>query len=387
MILTGYAIANNFTLSTFVQGLPAAPVTGPGDGGPRGIFFTNAGDVMVTDILANSDANVYRFPDKGPLNPPPPQTPGSPTAFYAHGGALSQQNALGVTQIAAGSGFNYYMAQQGNGEVVQIAADGTFIQNIFAVPGATGIVNFPDNVPGPEHGHVFVSSESVTQCAGTGSGNSICDVDPVAKTGRVLVGGLSEPDGLTFNAGGTILYAVDHPGGEDHIKGFDLSGNLVYDSGPITKSVLGNGSDPNIGVINNVDGLLMGAGTLTGKLYANFKTGIVLEVNLFVNGGVCTSAPTSPCNAIAYNGTHGDFITGDPLIFSGGPNKYYASMLLTGTDATGGYLQRIDPMPDGGFCSFEGCAELATPEPRSFGLMLAVFVSSAVLRRLVRRSR
>jgi hypothetical protein len=176
--LTPYAIRQGFTLQTFASGFPFGT-----DGGPRGIFFTNGGQVLVTDIYNSvGDERVYQFPND--MNNQAVSN-AVITATYLHGGALSGENALGVTQVGTAQ---YHMAQQGNGQVVSITPNGSFINNVFAVPGATGIV--------AAAGHLFVTSEG-------NPGN-----DAIYEDGHIFPSGLTFPDGLAFDGTTSMLQII-----------------------------------------------------------------------------------------------------------------------------------------------------------------------------------
>jgi RHS repeat-associated protein len=257
LTLTAAGAAAGFSLTDFARGFPNET-----NGGPLGIAFTNGG-VLVADVDANINGNVRHFP----TDTDGQDASSEPVAQYYGSG-----NAIGMAQV----GGNVYMTQQFRGEVVQINADGTFARDIAGVMHATGIVTDPVN------GHLFVTGE-----AGPTYTDAIFDVDPVAKTATLFLGGLPGADGLTMNASATVLYVAVLSGG-GHILGFDTRTKAqLFDSG----------------AINGVDGTSVGYGSLAGFIFANTNYGEVWQVDL-----------GNPANKvlIASGGTRGDFITVDP---------------------------------------------------------------------------
>ena len=104
--------------------------------------------------------------------------------------------------------------------MVQLNSNGTFNQLIVNLAGATGIV------ADPLTGHLFVSIYG---------GNTIYDVNPVAKTATLFLSNVPTPDGLSLSPDGKTLYvaAVGDSGG--HILGFDTtSKSQVFDSGGLS---------------------------------------------------------------------------------------------------------------------------------------------------------
>src|SRR5262249_53924649 len=157
-----------------------------------GVALPIGGRVLVTD----APGNIRRFPSDTDG-----QNAGSvaPLQFYGH------NNAAGLAQVRSA----IYMTQQVLGQVVQVNPDGTINQVIAVVPNATGLVAAPTT------GHLLVSSQST---------NQIFEVDPIAKTARVLLKGVPGPDGVTITADGLILYtAATGAGGGGHILGYNTA--------------------------------------------------------------------------------------------------------------------------------------------------------------------
>jgi RHS repeat-associated protein len=283
LALTPDGTAAGFSLTDFARGFPNSDV-GNGNGGPFGIAFSNGG-VVVSDVTGN----VRHFPT---------DTDGQTAASVPVAQNYGLDNALGMAQVGA----NIYLAQQANNRVVQLNADGTFKQTIVGLTHATGMVTDPVN------GHLFVTGFNTSDYR-----DAIFDVDPIAKTTTLFIGGLADPDGLTINASGTILYAaVRGASGGGHILGFDTSTKaVVFDSG----------------AINGVDGISLGFGSLAGFIFANTNFGQVWRVDL--------NHPANPV-PIASGGTRGDFVTVDP-------ND--GSLLLTQTEN----VVRLRPPAGGSF--------------------------------------
>jgi DNA-binding beta-propeller fold protein YncE len=250
LMLTPAGAAEGLSLSTFATGFPTF-----GSSGPLGITFPTIGGVLVADAAGN----VRYFAT---------DTDGQNASSAPVGQNYGAINALGLEHI----GNSVYMTQFSNGRLVQINSNGTFDQNILTnLSGPAGLVANPIN------GHLFVSNQGT---------NQILDVDPIAKTSKVLVSGVSTPDGVSISPDGKTLYVAAF--GIGHILGFNTStGTEVFDSGAIA---------------GGVDGTALGFGPLAGNIFANLNNGTVVEVNL------ATLAKT----VIASSGSRGDFVTVDP---------------------------------------------------------------------------
>jgi hypothetical protein len=248
MTLTAAGVAAGFTLTTFATNFPD---TGNGGTGPVGITFPGSG-VMVSDW----PGHVRVFPSHADG-----QNAGTvPATTYG------TANAVGLAQVAG----RFYMTQDALSRVVQVNADGTLNQVIVNVFCATGLV--ADSFTG----HLYVSGG----CTGAG----ITEVDPVAKTATAFNSVLS--DGLALSSDGHTLYAAE-VSTHQHVLGFNTTTKAqVFDSG----------------VINGVDGIAVGSGSLAGKIFVNTNFGELWEVDL------ATSAQT----LIASGGSRGDFVAWDP---------------------------------------------------------------------------
>ncbi|HVP37898.1 MAG TPA: hypothetical protein VMS93_01825 [Candidatus Saccharimonadales bacterium] len=272
LVLTSQGITEGFSLSTFASGFPSSSNIGP-----LGVAWTASGGVMVSDFPGN--VRVFATDADGQLASSAPV-----------GQSYGLANAVGLARV----GGSFFMTRQAIGDLVQLNPDGTFNQGIFAgLPAATGLVTDPIT------GHVYVS---------TLGNNQIWDVDPVAKTGHIILS--KSADGLTTD--GHVLYMEE--GG--HITGYDLTTHAqVFDSG----------------FISGADGTSLGYGTLAGKIFANTNFGEVYEIDLG------TAAKT----LIANGGTRGDFVAADPN----------GTLLLTQSTT----LERLTAPAGGGFG--------AVPEP------------------------
>jgi DNA-binding beta-propeller fold protein YncE len=288
MVLTAAGLNEGFSLSTFASGFSSVPTAG-GNAGPLGIAFVG-GAVLVT---SDGDTSVQVFPSDSDN-----QSASNATAV-AYGSALPDA----LAQV----GSAIYMGENAANRLVQINADGTLNQTIL-----TGLNHPTGIVADPFTGHLFLSNQF---------SNQILDVDPIAKTATILISSVPGPDGLTLSPDGTTLYAAATS--TSHILGFSVAThNQVFDSG----------------VVNSVDGTIVGIGPLAGSIFANTNDGRFVQINL------TTMAQT----VIASGGSRGDFVTLDP---SNG------SLLVTQSDS----ILRLSP-PVGGF---------AVPEPSSILLLTA----------------
>jgi hypothetical protein len=291
MTLTPAAIARGFTLDSVITGFP--PDGSPGVG-PLGIGFRNDGRI----IVAARPGNVWNFPDVN----------NQTTANGVIGQSYPTGDAAGITQIAVGNNFRYFLAQQAAGKVIEMDQDGHYIQDIANIPHATSLTPFPDSVPGPYHGHIFAS-------AADGANPGVFDIDPVSHSVRTIT--TDSVDGMAVSQDGQRIYGAYG----SSIHGYNIqSGALEWDSGPIPAADL-------------TDGLALGTGTLSGYIYANMTSGQFWEVKI--------SDMTK--TQLASGGSRGDFSYPDPLMFSGGA---FPSLLITQSDR----ILRLDP-PGGGWFS------------------------------------
>jgi hypothetical protein len=293
LALTQAGLDQQFKLTTFATGFPSIY-----DIGPLGIVFPAGGGVLVSDY----PGNVRLFP-----NSSDGQVAGPVVQNYGFG------NAVGLAQV----GNAIYMAQQTRGAVVQLNPDGTWKQDVVTgLPLATGIVANPAN------GHLIVSTASVV--------NKVFDVNPTAGTGTPIIN--AELDGLTITRDGSKLYAASENG---HLVGYDLANGAkqMFDSGFIP---------------GQIDGAVLGTGSLAGNIFVNTNDGTVVEVNL----------ATGLQSLIAAGGSRGDFVMVDPT---------NDSLLLTQTDR----IVRLTPPPGGGFGgNAPGPADPTVPEPSTAALLV-----------------
>ncbi|MBL8472506.1 MAG: hypothetical protein KF778_07640 [Rhodocyclaceae bacterium] len=297
-VLTAAGIAEGFTLSTFLDSVPASGACC----GPLGVANTTGG-IMVTNYFG--DVKVFTDVDGHHWGDVP-----APAASFGFA------NAVGLARV----GGNFYMTQQAAATVVQLNADGTFNQGIVGgISSATGIIGNPAN------GHVFVSD-----CC---TFNNVWDVDPVAKTKALFNTPGGTPDGMAITPDGSTLYVSLDSGSK--IVGFDTGTKaLVFDSG-----LIGGGPD----------GTALGFGILAGKIYANTNAGEVIEIDL------ATKAQT----VIVTGGTRGDFIgvdeTNGTLLFT------QTSEILRLTPPTGGCIGNQCAVPEPSGIALTALAMLLAP--------------------------
>ena len=283
LTLTPDGIKAGFSLALFAKNFTQAP----GGLGPAGIAFPASGGVLVSSF----DGTVYKFPSA--QNNQNAAT--VPTVSY------KTYNTEGLAQV----GGKVYLARQISGDVIEIDDSGKFVQVIVAGMGdATGVI--ADTIAGPMNGHLIVA-------AGPTGTKSIYDVDPVAKTKRLIANLGWGGDGMALDPNTNILYVALNGYG---VVGYDLSTNQkVWDSGKFSAA---EGSP---------DGLALGVGDLRGHLFVNTNGGTVVDVSLW-------ATPTH--TIIAHLGSRGDLATVDP-------ND--GTMLLTQSSS----IVRLIPPPGGSF--------------------------------------
>jgi hypothetical protein len=297
LTLTAAGVNQGLGLTTFASGFPTFNSTG-GVIGPLGIAFPTSGGVLVTDALGN----VRLFPtdnnNQNAISAPVGQNYGN-------------FNASGLAQV----GGNIYMAQQANGNLIQINNNGTFNQTILTGINPVGLVANPTN------GHLF----------GGGNGNNeVFDIDPIAKTKTLFVN--ATPDGLAISSDGRVLYLAITGGSlAGHILGFDTTTkSQVFDSGFIP---------------GGIDGTTVGTGSFSNYVFANTNSGTLVEVNL----------STHVQTTIASGGSRGDFVTVDPST---------NTLLITQSDS----ILRLT-----------GASFIAVPEPASIVMTVtAAFVGLSI---------
>ncbi|HEV2471431.1 MAG TPA: hypothetical protein VGS41_02120, partial [Chthonomonadales bacterium] len=257
LALTAAGVSEGFALTTFSYGYPVSAGIGP-----FGLVF-EAPQVLVSDY----SGNVRAFPvDTDVQN----------VTAATIGQNFGMVNAVGAVIL----NDSIYMAETGSirgvGKIVQLNANGSWLQDIVDITDPVGIV------ANPFTGHLYVSGNSTGE---------IYDVDPIGKSAVVWLTGLNGPDGMALSADGGTLYVAYHSGAD--VVGFSTStGAIVWDY-----------SELNPGVpLTGADGVSLGSGAIFGRLYVNTNSGSVFEVTL------ATGAST----LIASGGTRGDFAQPDP---------------------------------------------------------------------------
>ena len=283
LTLTPAAVTAGYKLTSFASHFFYGTPYWAGLGvGPLGIEFSGT-RVVITD----DDGDVRSFPD----------VDGQDASQTAVGQNYDYEGAVGLAHL----GGKFYMTNKTQQSVVQINADGTLNQVVVTgIAGATGIVG------NPATGHLFVTT-SGTPC--------IYDVDPDKKTSTLWLSGLPAPDGMALSSDNKILYvAMENASGD--IVGYDTT----------TKEVKWDYNQRNPGTpIANPDGIVLGSGSLAGKLVVNTNLGKVYQIDTLTGAAVL----------LASGGSRGDFVSADP----GG------SELLTQTDS----VLRLTPPPGSSF--------------------------------------
>lgn len=272
LALTPAGSSAGFGLSTVATGFPHN-----GSIGPIGIAVLGSGQVMTSDALGN----VRLFPT---------DTDGQNAASISPAQNFGTDNAYGLAIV---NGV-VYMGGGSSRRVVRLNADGTYNSTLASVPGVALVVN-------PTNGHLFTSTGFL--------GSSVYDIDPTTGSVSTFLSG-PIPDGLVFNASGSVLYLADRS--TNHVLGYDTTTkSQVFDSGYIS---------------DVPDGIAIGSGSIAGNMFINTNGGNVYEINL-----------TSKVQTlIASGGSRGDFVTPDPN----------GTLLLTQTDRI---LRLTAPPPNGRF--------------------------------------
>jgi hypothetical protein len=264
LTVTPAGSAAGLSLTTFATGFPTADPLSNGLAGPFGIVFPSSGGVLVSDAQGN-----VRFFATDTDN----QTAASAPIAQNYGGNF---HSMGMTTLYG----NIYMSTGQGLSVAQLNQNGTFNQTI--VSG----FNNRDVVGNPFNGHLYVTSTF---------DNAIYEVDPISKTKTSFAP--IDGDGLALSGDGSTLYVATETG---HILGFNtLTKVQVFDSG----------------LISGVDGIVLGSGTFSGKIFANTNFGQFLEVDLL---------NPNDKTVLASGGSRGDFVYVDP---------YNGTLLITQTDS------------------------------------------------------
>lgn len=216
-------------------------------------------------------------------------------------------NALGLATV----GSNIYLASGTNNQIFRLNPNGTF--NSVVLGGLSNPLGLTTN---PVNGHLFLTNSGAGQ---------VLDVNPVTGTFSVLVGGLRDLDGISIAPDGSVVYVV--VGGTGLLQGFNTStGSLVFSTpAPF------------------VDGTALGTGSLAGTIFANTINGNLIQVNL--TSGIQT--------LIATGGSRGDFVAVAPN----------STLLVTQTDK----ILRLTAPSGGGFGGGGG----VVPEPGTLALAAA----------------
>ena len=290
LTLTQAGITAGFSLSNFATNFPEVGQTL----GPVGTTFPTSGGVLVSSF----NGTIYKFPTDtdGQLATAVPKLS---YAIY---------NTDGLVQWNG----HIYLASSQTGAVYELDSSGKVLQNIAAVHNAIGIV--ADTVPGPMYGHLLVSTNG-------GTSPSIYDVDPVAKTAKLIALLPGSGDGDVLDPDSNTLYVAINGYG---VVGYNLSTKQkVWDTGQFS---LAEGSP---------DGLALGEGDIRNELLVNTNQGTIVEVPL--------GSPSTHI-IIASAGTRGDLATVD---------SNNGTFLLTQSDR----IVRLIP-PQGG--SFKGGPKATT---------------------------
>ena len=354
MTLTPAGVSAGFSLTTFATGFPSVA----GQIGPLGMAFTSSGGVMVADYAGN----VRLFPDQdGQIadSIAPGVTPVS---------SFGQLNADGL----AFAGGQFYLAQQGNGQVVRLNADGTAVTGSNAA--VTAIASATDIAVNPANGHLFVST-------GAGGGR-VCDVNPATNSATVWPPTIPNADGLTVSADGATLYVaqISDSSGYGNIQGYSIANQ--------TKTWDLNAVNPNAH-ITHIDGLAIGFGAFSGTIFANTNDGQLWQIAL----------PSGQATLIASGGTRGDFAEPDasgqgsllltqsdrilrlsPFTPSGGGTVALSSLTVSPTTVAGGQsangtVTLTGPAPSGGLTVNLSSSSASATAPAS--VFVAVGTTSA----------
>ena len=293
LTLTAGAVTAGFGLTTFATGFPT-----DGAVGPLGITFTASGGVLVADYPGN--LRLFATDVDGQIA----SAAINVTNYGSH-------NALGL----ATTGGSHYMAQQSAGRILQVNPDTSF--NHVVLGGLNGSVGLVTN---PLNGHLLASINGSAK---------IIDLNPVTGVATDVITGLSDVDGISLSADGTVVYAAVR--GNGRLQGYNLASHaLVFDT-----------------PVPNLDGTVAGTGLLAGNIFANTTDGHLLEIDLTT--GIQT--------LIATGGSRGDFVAADPN----------GTLLVTQTDR----VLRLTAPSGGGFGN-------NVPEPGSMALMAGLSLSASL---------
>lgn len=256
LTLTTQASAAGYALTTFASGFLS-----DGNGvGPLGITFTDSSHALVSDIFGN--LRVFSNSDG--------QVAGAATASYG-----SPLSSLGLATLDG----HTYLADRANGRIIEVTSSGAFVQNIVNNIGApTGLIANPLD-------HTLLFSDPFT-------GRGVFRVNPALHTSSSVLASNNHLDGMALDATtGTLYVAATFAGGGGHVLGYNSSFAQVFDSGDIG------------GASATIDGLALGNGSLSGKIFANTNDGRFIQISL-------GSTPVQ--TLLASGGSRGDFVAVDP---------------------------------------------------------------------------
>lgn len=222
LTLTSDGIAKGFTLSLFVDQVPASGFCC----GPLGVATNNLGQVVI-QVYPNGANFVFNDVDN--------------------------QHFSASLSSAAYSSFSYGAALTNSGG------------NLFATNNDAGGVVFKLNPDGSSAGALTganagghgIWTNPVTGHLVAATGFSINDIDPVTGTFTPIVSGVNV-DGVSVSPDGKTVYGA----GGFQVFGWDIAtGNLVYSSGGITSF--------------DGTGVITGSSSLAGNIVANANDGTV----------------------------------------------------------------------------------------------------------------
>ncbi len=256
-----YSTAPDYTASDFATGFPGGPV------GPVGLAFDSTGNLWVQD---QPSGGLYRIPQSvvasGVAGAVAPYlvgyVPYSPTglAFDKAGHLWVAQQAGMVSELDTTPGH-----------------EGTILQTVFGVTGATGIATDPLT------GNLFVTWPG---------GGPIRVIDPTTSPASIVgLVSINSIDGITFGPDGT-LYLAQY--GAAVLSAARTPGNGVGPASIVTALPLSDG----IAVAANTHNLAHPA-----YLFANRNNGVITKIEL--------GSPVTTTDVFA-GGSRGDFSTVGP---------------------------------------------------------------------------
>jgi len=295
--LTPTGTSLGFTLTLFVDQVPVA-----GCCGPLGIATNTFGKVVMQDY-ANGRNYVFNN--------------------------LDNQHFTASLSSAPFSSFSYGSAIALSGPTL-FATNNDAGQIIYSL-NPDGSVNAP--LTGTGIGGHGIWTNLATGHLVTANGSTIRDVNQLTGASTIIVNGV-DVDGVSVSGDGTVVYGA----GGGHVRGWDYSGTLVFDSGSI-------GSPDGTGVIQ-------GANPFAGDIVANGN-----------DGNVWLLDPVAHTNTlIATGGSRGDYV---------GLDSVSGTLFLTQTDS-------VYRLACGVGCFF---TPPPVPEPETWALLLAGFGALSVRRR------